>query len=407
MKVIFLSHFYPRSRRDYYFSRSKTGLSAAADAHQYALALGLSRVCDNLEIVNLPAVSHFPIRYKDLSQKREEINENGLHIINVGYNNLIEYQHISRTISAKKELEKIVRETEEPIYILEYGINFAIVKAAVDLKLKYPERIKLCMMIPDLPQDVNTHGKFTSSLLVFLHGLYFRTTEDSFKYFDTFVLLTDQMKEVVGCDSNYIVSEGIYEEEVTRRIPHKEPQSEFIIFYGGMMYEKFGIMNLVNAFHSIDNPTFRLQLCGYGDCVDRVVELSGKDKRIQYLGVLTRDEVLRYQSQASLLVNPRIPDGNIFTKYSFPSKTLEYFASGTPSLIYQLEGIPKEYFNYCYSLDKDHTDIISLANKINEIANTPSNERLNLASQARSFVIENKNSISEATKIFELLRKTI
>lgn len=407
MKVILLSHFYPRSKRDYYFSRSKTGLSAAADAHQYALALGLNKVCDNLEIVNLPAVSHFPIRYKDLRQKREEFNENGLRIVNVGYNNLIEYQHISRTVSAKKELEKIVHKTDEPIYILEYGINFAIVKAAVDLKLKYPDRIKLCMMIPDLPQDVNTHGKFASNLLGYLHGLYFRTTENSFKYFDTFVLLTDQMKEVVGCDSNYIVSEGIYEEELTRRIPHQEPLNEFVIFYGGMMYEKFGIMNLVNAFHSIENPIFRLQLCGYGDCVDRVIELSKKDDRIQYLGVLSRDEVLKFQSQASLLINPRIPDGNTFTRYSFPSKTLEYFASGTPSLIYQLEGIPKEYFNYCYSLDKYHTDIASLANKINEIANTPSVDRLTLASQARSFVIENKNSISEAKKIFDLLKKTI
>ncbi len=407
MKVIFLSHFYPRSRRDYYFSRSKTGLSAAADAHQYALALGLNKVCDDFDIVNLPAVSHYPIRYKDVRQHREEICENGLQIINVGYNNIIEYQHISRSISAKRELERIIKETKGPVYILEYGINYAIVKAAVDLKLKYPEKVKLCMIVPDLPQDVNTHGKLITKILNFIHGLYFKTTEESFKYFDTFVLLTDQMKEVIGCGSNYIVSEGIYEEEVTKRIPHKEPDDSFVIFYGGMMYEKFGIMNLVNAFHSLKDPKFKLQLCGYGDCVNMVKELAKIDSRIEYLGIVSRDEALNYQSKASLLVNPRIPKGNSFTKYSFPSKTLEYLASGTPSLIYQLEGIPQEYFEYCYYLDAKHTDVTSLADKILEISDIPVSERLNMASKARAFVIENKNSISQAKKIVQLLNDTV
>ena len=215
------------------------------------------------------------------------------------------------------------------------------------------------------------------------------------------------MKEVVKCPSDkYIVSEGIYEEQVTKRIPHQENTDTFILFYGGMLYEKFGIMNLVNAFHSIGDANMQLQLCGYGDCVDRVKELSKKDPRIQYLGVFNRDKVLELQSKASLLVNPRIPDDNTFTKYSFPSKTMEYFASGTPTLLYQLDGIPPEYYQYCYSLDEEHTSSTDLANKILEIKRIPVEKRLDLAKKARQFVLENKNPRIEAEKIYDLLLRT-
>ncbi len=134
MKVVFVSHFYPRCKRDYYLSRSRTGLSSAADAHQYAIALGLRDVCEDFEVINIPAVSHYPIRYKDLYQKSEIIYENGLIIHNVGYNNLIEYQLLSRCINTRKELDKILVSTDDDIYIVLYGINYAINKAVVDIK---------------------------------------------------------------------------------------------------------------------------------------------------------------------------------------------------------------------------------------------------------------------------------
>ena len=407
MKIILLSHFYPRCKRDYYLSRSRAGLSAAADAHQYAIALGLQSCSDSFEIVNLPAVSHFPIRYKDICQKSEDIEENGLKIHNVGYNNIIEYQFVSRCVNAKRALDRIIKNSEEPIYIVVYGINFAINKAAVDIKHKYPNKVKLCDIIPDLPQDVNTHGSIVSRLLSIIRSLYFKPTEEYFPEFDSYVLLTDYMKEVVNCSPDkYIVSEGIYEEQVTKRIPHQEDPESFVLFYGGMLYEKFGIMNLVKAFRSITNENMKLQLCGYGDCVDRVVELSKIDKRIQYLGVIDRDKVLELQSKASLLINPRIPDGNPFTRYSFPSKTMEYFASGTPTLLYRLEGIPDEYYDYCYSLDAEHTSSVDLANKIIDISKIKVNERLGLAQRARTFVLEKKTPKIAARMICELLSRT-
>lgn len=406
MKVIFLSNFYPRCRRDHYFSRSRSGLAAAADAHQYALALGLREVCDDYCIINSPAIFSYPMHYMDTSIPSEILKENGLTINNVGSSTFMEYQFYSRYRGVYKQLKEEVSNTDDAIYILVYATNVSLLKAATNIKLK-SKNVKLNLIVPDLPEDMEDHNPI-AKLLIGLRGLFFKSSDFYYKQFDSFVLLTDYMKEIIGCtQEQYIVCEGIYEEIATKRIPHQEDPSCFTIFYGGMLHKKFGIMNLVNAVHSIHNPNIRLQLCGYGDCVNQVRELSKTDKRIQYMGVVGRDEVLNFQSKASLLVNPRIPDGNLFTRYSFPSKTMEYFASGTPTLLYQLEGIPQEYYSYCYSLDATHTSQQNLADKIQKIMSVPVEERLQKAISARKFVLEEKNQLKAARKILSLLKRTI
>ncbi len=406
MKLIYLSHFYPKSRIDYYLSKSRAGLAAAADAHQYAIALGLNEYSTDLEIINVPALFYFPLRYKKFRHKGEYIEENGLTIHNLSFNLMMEYTFISQYRNTKRKLLDIVRNSKDDIYIIVYGIKQQLMHAAIDVKNQFPDRIKLCDIIPDLPEDVNTHGNIVSSLISVVRNRFNRPASEYFKYFDKYVLLTKYMKEVVGCkEGSYIVSEGIYEEKVSKRIEHQENSTTFTIFYGGMLYEKFGIKNLVDAVFSIDNPSIRLQLCGFGDCTDYIKEISRKDSRIQHLGVLSRAEVLNLQSKASLLVNPRIPDGNPFTRYSFPSKTMEYFGSGTPTLLYQLEGIPGEYYKYCYSLDSKHIDTQSLSDKIIEIIDTPVKERLELASSARQFVIDKKNYKIVGKQIFDFINE--
>ena len=41
-------------------------------------------------------------------------------------------------------------------------------------------------------------------------------------------------------------------------------------------------------------------------------------------------------------MNPRSADAE-YTKYSFPSKTIEYLATGVPVVMNRLPGIPEEY----------------------------------------------------------------
>ena len=182
----------------------------------------------------------------------------------------------------------------------------------------------------------------------------------------------------------------------------KEKSKTRIILYSGTLAKRYGVMNLVQAFMDMPDPACHLMICGDGDAKEEILLSARKDKRIIYKGLLPRYEILALQKQADLLVNPRTPEGE-FTKYSFPSKTMEYLASGTPTLLYRLPGIPDEYFDYCFVLDDLRVE--ALRRKMDEILSLPY-ERLRLMGEkARKFVLEQKNPVRQCEKIFQLIQK--
>lgn len=151
---------------------------------------------------------------------------------------------------------------------------------------------------------------------------------------------------------------------------------------------------------ALESPDLRLYICGDGDSRDEIMRLSCFDKRIVYKGQVKRSEAFQLQKNALLLINTRTPEGE-FTKYSFPSKVMEYLASGTPTLMYRLPGIPEEYYEYCYSLSR--ADIDSLSQMLTEILNLSESERIAKGQAAREFILKNKNPKSQTLKIINLL----
>ena len=403
MKVVFLSKFYPRSLRSYYLENSKAGLAFAADAHQYALASGLNNICPDFEIVNLPAVFPYPTRYRKIKENSSEIEEDGLKIHNVGFNNLLVIQHWSRYYRAKKKLKEIVDNTDDTLYIVIYSTSLYSLRAATEIKKKC-DRIKLCMIVPDLPSDMR-NKTLAGRISLFLNSIGYSSFESYCKEVDSFVLLTKYMIDGIPSSKNhFMVSEGVYDENDSRRTIAYQDNNHFTILYSGTLNKRFGVMNLVDAIHGLGESDIQLHLYGVGDSVNSIIEIAKTDRRIIYKGSVSRDEVIQRQSEASLLVNPRIPDNNPFTKYSFPSKTMEYLASGVPTLIYELDGIPEEYYDYCYHLSNKETDVVSLQKKILNIKNTPYQERKELSLRARRFILTEKSSECVGQKIFSFLQ---
>ena len=107
------------------------------------------------------------------------------------------------------------------------------------------------------------------------------------------------------------------------------------------------------------------------------------------------------QREVSLLVNPR-QNTEAFTKYSFPSKTMEYLASGTPVLMYKLDGIPDEYDTYLHYVAGNTVDDLTAA--IADIMNTDSLVLEENALRAQQFIMSQKNAVVQAKKILTLLQ---
>lgn len=190
-------------------------------------------------------------------------------------------------------------------------------------------------------------------------------------------------------------------------IHQKEPKDTNIgkknaIMYAGSLYEKFGIKYLLSAFHEIDGD-YELWLFGKGDLKKEIELYAQKDTRIKYWGVRPNEEILEYEKKAKLLVNPRFTV-NEFTKYSFPSKLMEYMASGTPLLTTKLLGIPDDYHDKMFFID-DET-IAGLKNSLLRCLAKPQKELDSFGRNTQAFVMNEKNNYKQIGKLLGVFKRT-
>lgn len=219
---------------------------------------------------------------------------------------------------------------------------------------------------------------------------------------DGYIFLTDYMKELIDYkNKKYIVIEGLVD-KINNTNNNKNKINPKVILYSGGLYEKFGVKLLLDAFIEIKDDSLQLWLYGAGDLIEIINKYKLIDNRIHFFGMVPNQEVVNSQITATLLVNPR-PTKDEFTKYSFPSKVIEYMVSGTPVLTTKLSGIPEEYYKYVYTIEDE--SIKGLKKDIEKIISLTS-EELNLkGNAAKKFVLTEKNNLIQAKKIINLINK--
>ena len=144
-----------------------------------------------------------------------------------------------------------------------------------------------------------------------------------------------------------------------------------------------------------------LHIYGDGDFANELKDLANKHNNIVYHGNVLNQEVVKAELDAYLLVNPR-PSNDEYIKYSFPSKTLEYMVSGTPVLTAKLAGIPCEYDDYLWFFEE--TDD-GLENALRNILSEDCDVLESFGRKSRDFALKNKNNISQASKVIELINR--
>lgn len=217
---------------------------------------------------------------------------------------------------------------------------------------------------------------------------------------DGFILLTEQMNEVINLNKKpYIVIEGCSDSNMSN-VNNTQKNEKRVILYSGKLSEKFGIKLLIEAFKKIKQDDVELWIYGDGEAKNYVSTEAEENSNIIYKGLVSNREVVMAQMQATLLVNPR-PTKQQFTRYSFPSKNIEYMASGTPMLTTILPGMPKEYYDYVF-LIKDES-VNGLYKAMSDVLALPTEEIELKGKIAKEFIMKNKNEKIQAKKILEFL----
>lgn len=242
----------------------------------------------------------------------------------------------------------------------------------------------------------NRFNRFISSCAHRIHDLYVTS-------YDKYVLLTEQMNERVNPKGKpYIVMEALCDSSLLNQehspVHKVNPRT---VLYAGGLHAKYGVKMLVEGFIKADLKDVNLVLYGSGSYEKELLEVCRTHSNVEFRGVAPNETVMEEELKATLLVNPRFSTEE-FTKYSFPSKNMEYMASGTPLLTTKLPGMPIEYYPHVYLFEEE--TIEGYAKTIKDILSLPADELQRKGGLAKKFVLENKNNVSQAERIITFLK---
>lgn len=397
-KVVFLCGIWSKDEEQSYIQKSKKGMQNAANVLQTSIISGLDQLCEQPPVlINEVFIGAYPKLYTDLFINGGEFNHSsvlGHKDFKVEFLNLPYLKHLSRYYQSRKYIRKACKSDDE-IILLGYSMTFSIVKGLLYAKKVNP-RVKTCLIVPDLPEFMNMSAN-KSLIFRFVKSINQKSIYKKIKGIDAFVLLTEHMYSKLGCNKPYLVMEGIATNSMTAMdCDKKRNNSVREIVYTGSLAKKYGICELVDAFTSIDYDDLRLVICGDGDGVPYIEEAAKNDPRISYLGMVSHSEALAYQRNAYILVNPRNSKEE-YTKYSFPSKTMEYMSTGNALVMYKLDGIPEEYGQHIFFCNDNIEETLKY------VLAKPQVEIKEFGAAAKEFVMSQKNEKVQVNRILKFM----
>ncbi|QXW17939.1 glycosyltransferase [Comamonas aquatica] len=399
MSIIFIGGFFPGNIRNEIEDKSKGVIQYAAHAFQENIIKGLDELSDSgISIVNLPFIGSYPLRYNDICYHGVGAIEFSTRsrLIDLDFFNLSLIKHLSRFFSLIKYLLKININKSDDFVI--YSMHLPFLAAVAIIKKIKKNNNKIYLMVPDLPEYMSDSKNIAY--------LFFKKIDKVLinfflKSVDGFILLTEAMGDALALEKNkYIIVEGVaksvFDLNAVANI------NEHVIFYSGTLAGRYGVRELIDAFNMIESDRMELWICGDGDAKMYVQSAAKKNPRIKYLGQIPIERVHKLQSEAAVLINPRMPNDD-YTKYSFPSKIIEYMASGRPLIMHRLPGVPAEYYEYCFSPRDSSVDALKCI--IEDVFYRSRRDLDEVGLRAKNFISNNKTSTHQALRILKFMKR--
>lgn len=254
-------------------------------------------------------------------------------------------------------------------------------------------------MITDIPEFYDMHQ--VSAFRRLLRRIHCKIVYHFMKRVDRFVLLTEQMAIPLHVGSRpYLVMEGMCADAAAEMTVPKA--QKFSVLYTGRLNRRYGLELLLQAVKEWQDTDVELWLCGSGEMEEEIRAYAAQDSRIRFFGFLPHEEAVQLQKKATVLVNPRTNQGE-YTKYSFPSKTMEYMASGRPVMMFRLDGIPGEYDPFLtYIPEESAASIRDTAESLRKLSPSELDE---MGARGREFVLKNKNRNVQMRRVLDFIHK--
>lgn len=385
MNVLLIGTLVPEATSNFCYKKG-VKVSAADIAQKYILhGLESIKEVNSADVIGAVRVSSWPksrvFRFKRDEQNTEKGKVKSCPYINAPFLGFW-FREFSLINSAKKWAKE--HKNDKDVVVFVYAMTSSGMKAARAVKKIIPTA-KITLITADLPLFMNMKGK----LRRIAKKTDWLQIKSLMKWIDKYLLYTKHMAEYLKLDKDkWMVFEGLIDESRIVTEPQKK-EGEKKCLYAGNLDARYGIDMLIEAFKDVKSGA-TLDIYGAGADKERISDLVKDMSNVEYKGQVTQEEIFEIMKISNLLINPR-PSTIGLAKYSCPSKTFEYMASGTPVLMNKLSGIPDEYDPHLLFFKSETAK--GYAETIDEVLTEKETDIQKIGIDAAKFIKKKKNSL--------------
>jgi glycosyltransferase involved in cell wall biosynthesis len=185
--------------------------------------------------------------------------------------------------------------------------------------------------------------------------------------------------------------------------PDISPLRKTVVYAGTPAFVS-GARLLLEAFARVDDSQLKLVFAGRGGLESEIRAAASRDARIEIRGFMTREQLQRILVSATVLINPRLSAATE-NRYNFPSKILDYLASGRPVITTLAGDLDPAYADVAIPL-RDETPG-ALAALMQEVAARPEQELTEIGARGREFVLAKRRWVDQAAEVYRFIETLV
>jgi hypothetical protein len=257
---------------------------------------------------------------------------------------------------------------------------------------------KLYVVLYDLGVPPKRLGLSKATMLAYM--ISERSAKKYIPKFDGRIVINESIIRYYSPGKDFLLIDGgINSSVINHLFPVKETESDIYTFVcAGMLWDQNGTKLILEAMKLNKNSKIKVQFAGKGIDVPIIEEAAKQDSRIEYLGMLTMDELFKVYEQADVLMNLRIEEE---IDFHFPSKLLEILTTGKCVISTPIAHVKRDYGEFVEVLDNATPE--ALSDLMNSITCQSKGDLCDRGLRQREFMIQNRNWESRTSEILKYM----
>lgn len=235
-----------------------------------------------------------------------------------------------------------------------------------------------------------------------LSEVYFRAGFELVIRLSGLMVLNDAFIKKKHIKTRYLLTMiGVADTQPADRSSFSDEFRRPIIVFAGTMNEDNGINLIIDIFQCHDSLDCDFHIYGDGEVemVDRVIDLCKANKNVKYFGRILDSQLQERLSAANYLLNLRDPLCPA-CDYAFPSKLINFMASGTPVITNIFPGLTRDYYGYLNVIDAYSS--LALHSKIRQLISEKYDRTLGQA--ARNYIVRKHSLDVIGPRVLDFIR---